>query len=82
MRVLKFYASWCQPCKNMSKLMESMENLPKIQEVDIDEERDLATHFLIRSVPTLIKIDESGKEVERYVGGATDRAKIQEFLGV
>ena len=82
MKVLKFYASWCQPCKNMSRLMESMENLPEIEEVDIDEKRELATHFMIRSVPTLVKLDDTGKEVERYAGGATDKTKIQEFLGV
>ena len=34
----------------------------------IDKEEDLARHFNVRSVPTLVMIDEDKKEVKRVVG--------------
>ena len=82
MKVLKFYATWCGPCKGMTMMMESMENLPEIEHIDIDEQGDLATHFMIRSVPTLVKLDDNGQEVDRYTGSATDKDAVAKFLEV
>lgn len=66
-KVLRFTASWCQPCKAMAKLMEDVEtNLP-IEVIDIDEQSELAVDYGIRSVPTLVMIEEN-VEVKRMVG--------------
>ena len=82
MKVMKFYATWCGPCKAMSKLLEGMDNLPVIEEIDIDSNMELAAKFNIRSVPTLIVTADDGTEVKRYTGGASDRQAISEFLEV
>lgn len=82
MKVLKFYATWCGPCKGMSMILKGMENLPEIEEIDIDQNTELTTQYGIRSVPTLVKLDDSGTEIGRYVGSATAKGAIAEFLEV
>ncbi len=41
-KVLKFSASWCGPCKMLSKTIEGIETDVVIEEVDIDEQSELA----------------------------------------
>ena len=82
MKVLKFYATWCGPCKAMGMILNRMENLPEIEEVDIDANTDMATEYGIRSVPTLVKLDDAGNEIDRYTGGAQDKNSIAAFLEV
>ncbi len=62
--VLKFSATWCGPCKMLSKTLEGVEG---ITNVDIDTQMDLAKEHKVRSVPVIIfKVDD--KEVHRTVG--------------
>jgi thioredoxin 1 len=79
-KVLRFTASWCQPCKVMAKLMEDVDtNLP-IEVIDIDEQSELAVDYGIRSVPTLVMIDEN-VEVKRMVGLVT-KDKLKNWIEV
>ena len=80
-KVIRFTASWCQPCKAMASILEEVNtniNIP-IEVVDIDVHQEVAIEFGIRSVPTLVKIDENGNVAGRLVGV---RAKnlVEEFL--
>lgn len=66
--LLKFSASWCQPCKSLSANFKHVD-LKDVQfkEVDIDENFELAAVYGIRSVPTMILL-EDGKEIGRKSG--------------
>lgn len=66
-KILKFAASWCQPCKMLSKTIAGMEIETPIEEIDIDEQEELAIQYQIRSVPTLVMLDDD-KEVKRVTG--------------
>lgn len=77
--VLKFSASWCGPCQALSMTLKSMGDLPcAVREVDIDDNLDMAAQYNIRSVPTLVML-ENGSEVKR-VTGSLPAAKVKEFL--
>ena len=56
-RILRFTASWCQPCKTLAANLERAElNLP-IEVIDIDVNEYIANQYGIRSVPTLVMLD-------------------------
>lgn len=82
MRLLKFYATWCEPCKQLSKVIDrNKENISSqltIQEIDIDNDRNSAIAMRVRSVPTLIIVDDEGVELARHVGAMTDQV-FKEF---
>ena len=67
MRVLKFSASWCNPCKNLQKsLQENGDVLKyKVEDIDIDESLEESQKYGIRSVPTIVLLDDDNKEVAR-----------------
>ena len=67
MKVLRFTATWCQPCKALAQQLEELGLDKDVTVVDIDEQQDLAIQYGVRSVPTLIAIDNN-KEVKRMVG--------------
>ena len=66
-RVMRFTASWCQPCKMLAKNLESVNTDVPIEVYDIDERTDVAMDFGIRGVPTLVMMD-GNTEVKRMVG--------------
>jgi len=67
MQVLRFTATWCQPCKALAQQLEELGLDKNVTVVDIDEQQDLAIQYGVRSVPTLIAVDNN-KEVKRMVG--------------
>jgi thioredoxin-like negative regulator of GroEL len=72
MRILRFTASWCKPCKELAKnILKSNITLP-IEVIDIDLNPELATEYGIRSVPTLIMLDWN-KEVKRIMGNKSTK---------
>lgn len=67
MELLRFTASWCQPCKALATQLEEIGISNHVTVVDIDEKASLAQQYGIRSVPTLLLLQD-GKEVKRLVG--------------
>lgn len=80
MKVLKFYADWCGPCKMLTKVLEGETFSTEIEEVDIDANNEIASKFGIRGVPTCVLVDDTGTEVGRRVGMMTV-TQFREFVG-
>jgi thiol-disulfide isomerase/thioredoxin len=78
-KVLRFTASWCQPCKGLAMTLADIETNIPIEVIDIDKSTDTPMFYGVRGVPTLIKLDENNTEVGRLTGMQT-KEKLTEFL--
>lgn len=69
MKVLKFSATWCGPCKSLAGVIEKYYkgDVP-VENIDIDESQEVAIRFGVRGVPTCVLLDDNGVEVNRKVG--------------
>lgn len=79
MKLLKFEASWCQPCKQLSKVMETLTFPFTVEAVDVDQNRDAAIEYGVRGVPCLILLDENGNTVTRINGTVSKQQLIETF---
>ena len=70
-KVLRFTASWCQPCKMLGKILEDIEIDYPIEVIDIDENNEDTIKYSVRGVPTLVMLKD-GIETKRIVGMQTE----------
>lgn len=80
MKLLKFSASWCGPCKMLSKTIEQVKDELDcdIIEIDIDDDFETSNKFQIRGVPTLVLMDGE-TEVARKTGSMS-AAELKNFV--
>ena len=64
---LYFSAPWCGPCKMLSPVMEQVGNTIPVNKINVDEQSDLAQRYGIRSVPTVVLL-ENQIEVKSIIG--------------
>lgn len=67
MKLLKFYADWCNPCKQQTSILEKC-TIP-IESVNIEDpdKQDLVDKYNIKSLPTIILLKDD-LEVKRFIG--------------
>ena len=58
--IIDFYADWCGPCKKIAPIMEELaieyDGKVKIYKVDTEDQKQLASIFGIRSIPSILFI--------------------------
>ena len=83
MKLKKFYADWCGPCKGLSMVIKGAEDkiTVPVEEINIDQEIMTSVEYNVRSVPTLVLVDDAGKEIKRAVG-MMNETQLLEFLKV
>jgi len=60
--IIDFWASWCGPCQAFAPTFESVSDEHSdllFGKVDTEAQQELASHFNIRSIPTLMVIREN-----------------------
>ncbi len=63
--VVDFYADWCGPCRRvapiMEKLAEEYDGRLLVYKVNVDQEKDLASAFQVKSIPMVLFIPLEGQ---------------------
>jgi thioredoxin 1 len=68
--IVDFYASWCIPCKELSKNIEKLhvdDDYVKIYKVNVELQKELQLRYGTPQVPFLLYIKD-GEVVDSYVG--------------
>ena len=86
-KVLKFSASWCAPCRAYKPTFDKVSKMDEFgdiefQELDVDENEDLAVKYGIRGVPSTIFINNKGEMIDRLAGLQTEDALVSKIREV
>lgn len=73
-KVLKFEAEWCAPCKALDRELENCKSEMKLVRVDADQDQGAVSIHHVNSVPTLIFLGRADQELGRLVGRQTARS--------
>ncbi|HEX5353125.1 MAG TPA: thioredoxin, partial [Rhodanobacteraceae bacterium] len=80
--LVDFWATWCAPCKTLGPILEKLAGeyagAFRLAKVDCDKEQQLAGMFGVRSIPTVVLIQE-GQIVDAF-SGALPESQVREFL--
>lgn len=79
MKYLYFSSTWCQPCKTLGPIMQQVSQEVPVQKVDVDENQQLSMQYSIRNIPTVVLVDNTGKELARSVGVNPKEHYIQQY---
>jgi putative thioredoxin len=81
--LVDFWATWCEPCKTLGPMLESLADeyngAFRLARIDVDKEQQLAAMFGIRSIPTVMLVKD-GQVLDGFAG-ALPLGQLREFLG-
>ena len=80
-KIIYFTAPWCGPCRALGPIMDKLSLDIPIHKVNIDEDMKKASHYAVRSVPTLIKVDQNNNEIARSIGNKSREDILNWFNG-
>lgn len=85
MIVKEFSASWCGPCRAYKPTFEKVSKKDEFsdivfEELDVDENEDLAVKYGVRGVPCTIFLNEKDEVIDRLVGLQTEQVLVDKIM--
>ena len=82
-KVIKFYATWCGPCKVYGKTWDKVAEKydGQVEFINIDIEADttgLAAKYKVKSIPHTVLIKEDGTEIAK--SGRIPQEELEELV--
>ncbi len=80
--IVDFWAPWCEPCKQLTPILENIVNKKKgkviLAKVNIDENQGIASQLNIQSIPTVYGFVD-GKPIDAFQG-AQPESKVENMV--
>lgn len=82
-KVIKFYATWCGPCKiygkTWDKVVPSYEDQVEFLNIDVDKDTTgLAAKYKVNSIPHTVLLKEDGTVIEK--NGRLSQDELTELI--
>lgn len=81
MKVIKFYADWCGPCKTYAPVFDKVVNELNVEYQNINVDKDttgLAAKYKVRSIPLTVFINEDGTSTKEV--GMLSEEKLKQLI--
>lgn len=81
MKLIKFSAEWCGPCKAMNNVVNKvLVKFPALEfeDIDVEDNINIAEHYNVKNLPTFVIVDND-KEIARTSGSMT-QSKFESWL--
>ena len=81
--LVDFWAEWCGPCKMIGPVIDQvatdLEGVAKVGKVNVDEARELAAKYNVRSIPLLLFF-KNGEVKDQIVGASVTKDQLKAKL--
>jgi thioredoxin 1 len=81
--LVDFWAEWCGPCKMIGPVLDQvatdLEGVAKVGKVNVDDARELATKYNVRSIPLLLFF-KNGEVKDQIVGASVTKEQLKAKL--
>ncbi len=80
--VIDFYADWCGPCRRVAPIMEKLateyDGKLLVYKINVDQEKNLASAFQVKSIPMVLFIPMEGQPMMQV--GAMQEAEYKKVV--
>ena len=81
--LVDFWAEWCGPCKMIGPVLDQvateLEGQAKVGKVNVDDARELAVKYNVRSIPLLLFF-KNGEVKDQIVGASVTKDQLKAKL--